>query len=51
MFCFILSMGMMEKLFMSAVDTDIRDNSEKLNTLLHWAVSFSNKDAIHFLTG
>ena len=44
-------MGMTEKLFMSAIDTDIRDNQEKLNTLLHWAVSFSNKEAIHFLAG
>ncbi|EFX70985.1 hypothetical protein DAPPUDRAFT_228128 [Daphnia pulex] len=43
-------MGMMEKLYFSAIETDIRDNSEKLNTLLHWAVSFSNKEAIHFLT-
>lgn len=53
MLCFISSMEMTEKLYMSAVavETDIRDNSEKLNSLLHWAVSFSNKDAIHFLTG
>ena len=43
--------GMMEKLYFSSIETDIRDNSEKLNTLLHWAVSFSNKEAIHFLTG
>lgn len=44
-------MSLMEKLALSAVDVDIRDNSEKLNTPLHWAVSFSNKEAIKFLIG
>lgn len=44
-------MRLMEKLFVTAIETDIRDNLEKLNTPLHWAVSFLNKEAIHFLTG
>lgn len=44
-------MRMTEKLYMAATETDIRDNLEKLNTPLHWAVSFLNKEAIHFLTG
>ncbi|XP_032789539.2 uncharacterized protein LOC116926709 [Daphnia magna] len=43
-------MRMTEKLYMAATETDIRDNLEKLNTPLHWAVSFLNKEAIHFLT-
>lgn len=48
---FFDSMRMTEKLFISSNETNIRDNSEKLNSLLHWAVSFNNKEAIHFLAG
>lgn len=42
---------LMKRLFAASTDTDIRDNLEKLNTLLHWAVSFENLDVIHFLVG
>jgi len=44
-------MGMTEKLVFAAIDGDVRDNPEKLNTPLHWAVSFSNQEAINFLIG
>jgi len=44
-------MALMEKLFTAYSDSDVRDNLEKLNTPLHWAVSFDNLDAIHFLVG
>lgn len=41
----------MKKLFTASVDSDIRDNLKNKNTPLHWAVSFDNLDAIHFLVG
>lgn len=42
---------MTEKLYSAITESDIRDNLEKLNTPLHWAVSFSNREAINFLVG
>lgn len=45
------SMPMTKKLTTAAVGLDIRDNPEKLNTPLHWAVSFLNIDALHFFVG
>ena len=44
-------MPMTKKLTTAAVDLDIRDNPEKLNTPLHWAVSFLNVDALYFFIG
>ena len=52
--CFVKTsrrLTLMKRLFAASTDTDIRDNLEKLNTLLHWAVSFENLDVIHFLVG
>lgn len=40
------------ELFLNSVDdVDVRDNHQKMNTPLHWAVSFKNKEAIQLLTG
>ena len=44
-------MNLVHKLLSSGLDIHVRDNQEKYNTLLHWAASFSNKDAVHFLVG
>jgi hypothetical protein len=44
-------MAMTKKLTTATIDLDIRDNPEKLNTPLHWAVSFFNIDALYFFIG
>jgi len=44
-------LALTEKLFVAAPDNDMRDNLQNLNTPLHWAVSFDNVEAIHFLVG
>lgn len=37
------------KLLHSGLDVDVRDNAVKHNTLLHWAVSFTNHEAVEYL--
>lgn len=41
----------MELLLNSVEDVDVRDNPQKMNSLLHWAVSFKNKEALQLLIG
>ena len=44
-------MNTTQKLLLSGLEANIRDNPDKQNTPLHWAVSFSNMEAIIFLAG
>lgn len=56
MSCWLLSFEVnrtskMELLLSSIDDVDVRDNLQKMNNPLHWAVSFRNREAIQLLVG